>query len=123
MHVYRLRDAGPRVIARAVVAARGLLGRPYNPTYVPDEQRLYCSDMIERAFRADAVFALQPMNFRNPQTGVIAPYWVDFYRSHGMDVPQGLPGSNPNDMARSAALKPMGVLDSAPAAGLPRLPD
>lgn len=105
---YRLRDAGPGVIADGIAAARGLLGKPYNATYVPNEDSLYCSDLIERAFRAHAIFALQPMNFRNPRTGVIAQWWVDFYAGHGMAVPQDVPGSNPNDMARSPALRPLG---------------
>lgn len=35
------------------------------------------------------------MNFRNPRTGVIAQWWVDFYAGHGMAVPQDVPGSNP----------------------------
>lgn len=116
--VYRLKTPEPAVIARAIASARGLLGKPYNATYVPNPDSLYCSDLIERAFRADGIFALQPMNFRNPETGVIAAYWVDFYRSHGMDVPQGLPGTNPNDMAHSPALQRVGTLQQQAAVPL-----
>lgn len=105
---YRLRDADPQVIADGLDQARRLLGKPYNATYVPDEDSLYCSDFIERAFRAHGIFALQPMNFRNPRTGVIADWWVQFYAGHGMDVPQDVPGSNPNDMARDPDLQPLG---------------
>lgn len=105
---YRLRDASDAVIQQGIATARGLLGKPYNATYVPNPDSLYCSDLIERAFRAHAIFALQPMNFRNPQTGVIDDWWVAFYAGHGMAVPQGVPGSNPNDMARSPALHHLG---------------
>ena len=105
---YRLRDVQPAVIADGIATARGLLGKPYNATYVPNQDSLYCSDMIERAFRAHGLFALQPMNFRNPDTGVIAQWWVDFYADHGMAVPQDVPGSNPNDMARSPVLQLLG---------------
>ncbi|KAB7772560.1 YiiX/YebB-like N1pC/P60 family cysteine hydrolase [Xanthomonas maliensis] len=110
IYVYRLTAPQPRLIAEAIAQARRMLGKPYNTTYVQREDSYYCSDFIERAFRAGHVFALQPMNFKNPQTGQIAPYWVEFYRSKGMAVPQGLPGTNPNDMARAPVLTPLGLL-------------
>jgi len=108
--VYRLRAAPAGAITDAVAKARTMLGKPYNTAYVLNEDSYYCSDFIERAFRAHHVFALQPMNFRNPQTGQIAQHWVDLYRGMGMDVPQDLPGTNPNDMAASAVLERVGVL-------------
>ncbi|MBB5880671.1 hypothetical protein GGR74_001819 [Xanthomonas arboricola] len=110
IHVYRLTEEQRGAIPGAIAQARRMLGKPYNQTYVQDDNSYYCSDFIERAFRAHHVFALQPMNFRNPQTGQVSPYWSDFYRSKGMAVPQGLPGTNPNDMAKSAALRVVGRL-------------
>ncbi len=107
--VYRLTPAHRPAIADAIVQARSMLGKPYNDTYVPNENSYYCSDFIERAFRAHQVFALQPMNFKNLQTGAISPYWTEFYRSRGMAVPQDVPGTNPNDMARAPALERLDV--------------
>ncbi len=109
--VYRLTPAHRPAIADAIAQARRMLGKPYNQTYVQDDNSYYCSDFIERAFRAHQVFALQPMNFKNLQTGNVSPYWTDFYRSRGMAVPQGLPGTNPNDMAKAAALRVVGPLN------------
>jgi cell wall-associated NlpC family hydrolase len=108
--LYRLKRSARKAIPAAIQQARGMLGKPYNFTYVQAEDSYYCSDFIERAFRADHVFALQPMNFRNPQTGAISPYWIDFYRSKGMDVPQDQPGTNPNDMARAEVLERIGQI-------------
>ncbi|MET0290064.1 MAG: YiiX/YebB-like N1pC/P60 family cysteine hydrolase [Pseudoxanthomonas sp.] len=108
--VYRLKRGARNAIPAAIQQARGLLGKPYNFTYVQAEDSYYCSDFIERAFRADHVFALQPMNFKNPQTGQISTYWTDFYRDKGMEVPQDKPGTNPNDMARSEVLQRIGQL-------------
>jgi hypothetical protein len=98
-------------IKDAVATARTMLGKPYNTSYVLNEDSYYCSDFIERAFRAHHVFALQPMNFRNPQTGQIAQHWVDLYRGMGMDVPQDQPGTNPNDMSAAPVLQRVGVLE------------
>ena len=95
----------------AIATARTMLGKPYNTSYVLNEDSYYCSDFIERAFRAHHVFALQPMNFRNPQTGQIARHWVDLYRGMGMDVPQDQPGTNPNDMSAAPVLQRIGVLE------------
>lgn len=109
--VYRLRAPPDNAIADAVATARTMLGKPYNTAYVLNDDSYYCSDFIERAFRALHVFALQPMNFRNPQTGEISRHWVDLYRGMGMEVPQGLPGTNPNDMAATPVLQRIGVLE------------
>lgn len=109
--VYRLVAAQRDAIGDAIGKARQMLGKPYNFTYVQDEDSYYCSDFIERAFRSHHVFALQPMNFENPQTGDIPAFWQAFYRSHNMPVPQDMPGTNPNDMAQSAALERIGPLD------------
>lgn len=109
--LYRLKREQRAAIPAAIAKARTLLGKPYNFTYVQDEDSYYCSDFIERAFRAQQVFATQPMNFKNLQTGEISPYWVEFYRSRGMDVPQGAPGTNPNDMAAAPVLERIGELE------------
>ena len=108
--VYRLVPAQRATIPEAIAKARTLLGKPYNATYLQSEDSLYCSDFVERAFRAQAVFALQPMNFRNPETGEMPAYWTDFFQRHGMPVPQGAPGTNPNDMAASPVLQRVGPL-------------
>lgn len=108
---YRLVAAQRGAIRDAINTARQMLGKPYNDSYVQDEDSYYCSDFIERAFRRHHVFALQPMNFKNPQTGKIPAYWQDFYRSRHMPVPQDVPGTNPNDMAQSAVLERIGALD------------
>ncbi|WP_414496088.1 YiiX/YebB-like N1pC/P60 family cysteine hydrolase [Stenotrophomonas maltophilia] len=109
--VYRLRAPQRDAIKDAVATARMMLGKPYNTSYVLNEDSYYCSDFIERAFRAHHVFALQPMNFRNAQTGQIAQHWVDLYRGMGMDVPQDQPGTNPNDMSAAPVLQRIGVLE------------
>lgn len=109
--VYRLRAPQQAAIKDAIATARTMLGKPYNTSYVLNDDSYYCSDFIERAFRAHHVFALQPMNFRNPQTGEISQHWIDLYRGMGMEVPQDQPGSNPNDMSAAPVLQRIGVLE------------
>ncbi len=109
--VYRLHAPQQAAIKDAIATARTMLGKPYNTSYVLNEDSYYCSDFIERAFRAHHVFALQPMNFRNPRTGEISQHWIDLYRGMGMEVPQDQPGSNPNDMSAAPVLQRIGMLE------------
>lgn len=92
---------------KAVAAARSHIGEPYDPLYMPDNGRMYCSELIYESFRnADGshMFEARPMNFR-ASDGSYPEYWVRLFDSLGMRIPQGVPGTNPNDISRSAILK------------------
>ena len=54
--VYRLRKKFRNAVPSAVVKASTMLGKPYNRTYVLNEEAYYCSDFIERAFRSHVFF-------------------------------------------------------------------
>ena len=46
-------------------------------------------------------------SFRD-STGCITDYWIDFYRQHGMNVPDGAPGSNPGELSRRSQVTIIG---------------
>ncbi|MBO6211758.1 MAG: hypothetical protein J6O47_02465 [Algoriella sp.] len=108
--IYRLKDDYQKTIPNAISKAKTMLGKPYNWLYILNDDELYCSDFVERAFRNDNVFELIPMNFKNQETGKIDDFWVDFYRKKGKDVPQDEPGTNPNQLASSEKLIKIGEL-------------
>jgi len=110
MVVYRLRKQYQKAILPAISQSKKMLGKPYNWTYVLDENSYYCSDFIERIFRKDSIFEHIPMNFENPKTGKTDDFWMDFYQKLNLDVPQNLPGTNPNQLAKSEKLIRMGEL-------------
>ncbi|KAA8733347.1 hypothetical protein F4V57_08875 [Acinetobacter qingfengensis] len=110
VYVYRLKPEYQSSIAQAINTAKTMLGKPYNFSYILDDQRYYCSDFVERAFRKDQIFHLQPMNFKNLKTGKIDDYWIQLYARQGLDVPQDQPGTNPNDLSKSEKLQPIGRL-------------
>ena len=110
MVVYRLKKDYQKSIRPAIIKANSMLGKPYNWSYVLNEESYYCSDFIERIFRKDAIFDHIPMNFKNPETQQIDEYWVQFYRKLEMDVPQDQPGTNPNQLASSKKLIRIGNL-------------
>ncbi len=110
MVVYRLQKDYQNSIESAVVKANSMLGKPYNWSYVLNEQSYYCSDFIERAFREDTIFEHIAMNFKNPETHQVDDYWVQFYQKLEMEVPQNQPGTNPNQLASSDKLIRIGHL-------------
>lgn len=86
--------------ARLVRQLYECLGMPYDPYFKPDNGMMYCSELVCECFydkHGNRLFSLNPMNFRD-SNGVIPAYWQHHFDSLGVPVPQGMPGSNPNDM-------------------------
>lgn len=90
----------------AVARAKALLGRAYDLRFLPDNDEFYCSELIQDCFLdadGEPVFDSQPMNFLAPD-GTMPPYWEQLFSKLGMDVPQGVPGTNPQRLSESARL-------------------
>ncbi len=104
VYVYRLKKDDQNAVPKALEKANLLLGKPYNFTYVLNDETLYCSDFIERIFRENQIFELKPMTFINPKTGKPDDFWVNFYQQKNMEVPEGKLGCNPNGLAGSDKL-------------------
>lgn len=102
--VYRLKPEFQKTIPDALSNADLMLGKPYNFNYILDENSYYCSDFIERAFRENQIFNLEPMTFIDPKTGKTNEFWQDFYNKKNLKVPEGELGCNPNGLAGSDKL-------------------
>ncbi|ASW76031.1 hypothetical protein IQ37_08545 [Chryseobacterium piperi] len=103
--VYRLKAPFQNTIPTAIEKAESMLGKPYNFNYILDENSYYCSDFIERAFRNDHIFTLEPMTFIDPKTGKTNMFWEEFYKKKNLKVPEGELGCNPNGLAGSDKLQ------------------
>lgn len=91
----------------AVERAKTYCGRAYDVRFLPDNEDLYCTELVQKCYldaAGEPVFASEPMNFRAPD-GSMPPYWEWLFGLLGMDVPQGVPGTNPQGMAASPLLK------------------
>ena len=83
-----------------------LIGVPYDPYFLPNNGRLYCSELVQECFfdlNGHRLFPYKPMNFY-ASDGTLPPYWQHHFDSLGIAVPQGMPGTNPNDMSKSPIL-------------------
>lgn len=90
----------------AVRNALTFLGQPYDWWYLPDNGKIYCSELIYESFIDEDgkhLFQSKPMSFTGPD-GTIPEFWIDLYQRLGMDVPQGVMGTNPNDLSRDPNL-------------------
>lgn len=97
--------------ADAVERAKSFCGRAYDNWFLPDNDELYCSELVQRSFLgADGqqLFDSEPMNFCAPD-GTMPPYWEWLFSLLGQPVPQGLPGTNPQRMSESPLLKEVKV--------------
>lgn len=102
--VYRL--SVPYDTAAVITRAKSFIGQPYDDSFLPDNGALYCSELIYEAFLdADGkhLFQSQPMNFRD-RHGKMPKYWKRHFKKIGMEVPEGVEGTNPTDMSQSPLL-------------------
>lgn len=89
-----------------IIRAVKFLGQPYDWWYLPENGKIYCSELIYEAYRdkkGKPIFESHPMRFRDSD-GSIPMFWTDLYESLGVPVPEGEPGTNPNDMYKSEIL-------------------
>ena len=100
----RLKDTAG--IAAAVARARTFLGQPYDYSFRPDNGKLYCSELVWESYLdpdGRRLFPAQPTNFRAAD-GSMPPFWNELFAKLGEEIPEGLPGTNPNDMSRDTLL-------------------
>ena len=100
----RLKDTSG--VAASVRRARTFVGQPYDYSFRPGNGRMYCSELVwESYLRPDGsrIFAARPMNFRAAD-GSMPAFWTELFEKLGEAIPEGLPGTNPDDLARDAQL-------------------
>lgn len=95
----------------AVMRAKAYYGRSYDFCFLPENEELYCSELVQKCYldaNGEPVFESQPMNFLAAD-GTMPPYWEALFKELGMPVPQGVPGTNPQRMSESDRLETVPV--------------
>ena len=99
-------------IQNPVSIAKTYLGMPYDSVFLPDNNAIYCSELIYKSYlspNGKEIFTAIPMSFSDT-TGQIDPYWVEYFEKLELVVPQGVLGTNPNDLSKEKILKHIGQL-------------
>ncbi len=105
VEVGRLKPEFTAFIDKALESGEKLIGKPYDDIYIMGDSTYYCSELIYDLF-ANAgdsieIFRLNPMTFKDDKTGGFLPFWIEYYKNLGVDIPEGKPGLNPNGMHES----------------------
>ena len=107
--VMRLKD--DKVAATAVERAKTFVGTPYDVAFLLENGALYCSELVQVSYLSPdgaRLFPSAPMNFKNAD-GEFPLYWQQLFALIGQPIPQDIPGTNPQAMARDPQLKPVAV--------------
>lgn len=104
------RIADRSIADRAVKLAESFIGQPYDFSFLPDNDAMYCSELVYECY-VDAngkhIFKSAPMTFKNIY-GRIADFWIELFKKRNEPIPEGVEGTSPNDMARDPAITPVG---------------
>lgn len=97
-------EFSPETVARN---AESHIGEEYDWYYLPGNGKMYCSELIFESFtdsQGEHIFGSQPMNFRAPD-GSMPQFWVKLYGQLGIPVPEGVEGTNPQDLSKDSRLE------------------
>jgi hypothetical protein len=96
------------VVSRAVAYAQEQLGESYDDSYLFDNGKWYCSELIYESFKAAnsglEFFEPSPMTFKVPGEDEFFNAWVDYYENLHQPIPEGMLGVNPGGLSRSEHL-------------------
>ena len=87
--------------------AKRFMGQPYDYWFQPDNGRQYCSELVWESYRkpdGTPLFESRPMNFKGPD-GSFPAYWIQLFEELGEPIPQGAPGTNPQDLSEAEILE------------------
>ena len=97
----------PYPIDAAISRAKSYIGRGYDWWYMPDNEEIYCSELVEKSYLMDdgtPIFSTIPMNFRDAE-GNMPQFWTDLFAQLGKPIPEGIPGTNPTQVSNFKYLK------------------
>jgi uncharacterized protein YycO len=103
--VYRLEDSYQPKIPLVIESARAFLGRPYDIQYEFDDEKIYCSELVFKAFKQATAEDL----------GEVVELGTLDWRAHegfirgitGGDLPLSRLMITPRDLARASQLRPV----------------
>lgn len=105
----RLKKKYTKTIAKACNLAIASMGIPYDDRFLPNNDSLYCSELIYAVFldaaKEKPLFKCQPMTYKQPGSEAFFPAWIDYYAQLHSAIPEGKMGLNPGLISRSSKIK------------------
>lgn len=94
-------------VEECIKRAKTYLGRGYDWWYLPDNEEIYCSELVEKSYLKEdgtPIFETIPMNFRD-SNGNMPQFWTELFERLGRSIPEGEPGTNPTQLSHNPHLK------------------
>lgn len=94
-------------IKASIKNAKKHIGKRYDNLFSDTDDEFYCSELVQKSFvnkKGQLIFSPIPMSFHD-DSGKILPFWIEYYKKRGLEVPEGAPGSNPGAISRHEKVK------------------
>lgn len=88
------------------------LGKPYDFPFEPDDEKIYCSELVQKSYVnsvGEKIFATIPLTFCT-KDGKVLPYWQEYYDKRGLPVPEGIEGTSPGGQSRDKHVTILGFI-------------
>lgn len=105
--VGRVKPEYQYIVPLAVEKAGDQLGRPYDYAYEEGNDAYYCTELIRFSYLdslRNPIFPAIAMTFKNKGTGETEEYWEKHFAGLQLEIPEGKPGTNPVEMAKSPVI-------------------
>lgn len=102
--VGRLKEDFNYTIPDAIKRASMQIGKEYDFLYDENNNSFYCSELVRFAFidsSDNPIFEPLSMSFKNIESGLTEPFWIEHFEKLNATIPEGEPGTNPVDMIKS----------------------
>lgn len=96
------------IIPYSIERAKGKIGLPYDSVFLPNNNAYYCTELVYDCYldkENKPIFESKPMSFKDKNTGKFYDTWIKFYSKIGIPIPEGIQGTNPNDISNSKSIK------------------
>jgi len=107
VYVGRLKPKYSYIISPSIDRAKEKIGMPYDSVFLPNNNAYYCTELVYETYidkNNKPIFKSKPMSFKDKTTGKFYDVWVKFYSRVGIPIPEGVEGTNPNDMSNSKSI-------------------
>ncbi len=108
VYVGRLKPEYSEIIPYSIERAKEKIGLPYDSVFLPNNNAYYCTELVYDSYldkENKPIFESKPMSFKDKNTGKFYDTWIKFYSKIGIPIPEGVQGTNPNDISNSKAIK------------------
>ena len=99
--VGRIKNKYKNTIPKAIEFVKKQIGKEYDDSFLLDNEKYYCSELIYEAFAENSIFKVNPMTFLDPQTKDTLQIWIDYYSKLDLKIPENELGVNPGSMSLS----------------------